>query len=288
MLCILYVTALSAALGLVAWLLEQTLPDITPRRWLWLAAIALSMTIPPVYVANHHVVLAGTAAADSSVWSRLSAVDIEVLRLWLVTTIGLTLWGLVAIWRQAWLLRRHGGPVIVHPTLGPATVGLLRTRIVIPAWVLALPASERHDIVRHEHEHIRAHDTRLLFFASLTVVVTPWNVALWWLLRRLSLAVEIDCDRRVLAGRGDIRSYGELLVKVATSEAPRPRLQPAFLGAGMLERRLRHMLAPRRLSRRQRVLVLAIATVMLTIAFATPHPVRESHVESRHSASAHR
>jgi hypothetical protein len=289
-LCFLYVMTLSAALGLIAWLLEQTLPDTAPRRWLWLAAVVLSVAIPPIYIANHHVIVTRTAVGDTSFWSRISAFDAEIMGVWLVATVGLTLWGLAGVLRLAWLLPKRGGPVIVHPKLGPATVGLLRTRVVIPAWVLTLPGAERHYVLQHEYEHKRAHDTQLLFFASLTLVMTPWNVALWWLLRRLSLAVEIDCDNRVLAGRGNTSRYGELLLKVAVRETPGPRVQPAFLGGtGKLERRLRHMLAPTRLSRLQRILVLSIAGVVLMIALATPHPVLRSRAETHpHTSSSHR
>ncbi len=287
MLCILYTITLAAALGLIAWLVEQTLPETAPRRWLWLAAVVLSVTIPPIYIANYHVIVTSTAVADTSIWSRISVFDAEILRAWLATTIGLSLWGLGGVWRLAWLLPKRGGPVVVHPKLGPATVGLLRTRVVIPAWALALPEAERHYVLQHEYEHKRVHDTQLLFFASLALVLTPWNVPLWWLLRRLSLAVEIDCDNRVLAGCGDTASYGELLLKVAASETSGPRLQPAFLGGtGMLERRLRHMLAPTRLSRRQRILVLSVAAVVLMIALATPHPVLRSQMEAHPHASS--
>ena len=277
MLCILYVIALSAALGLIAWLVEQTLPHTAPRRWLWFAAVVLSVTIPPIYVFNHHAIVTSTAVGDTSVWSRISAFDSEILGVWQVVTIGLALWGIVGVSRLAWLFPKRGGPVIVHPTLGPATVGLLRTRVVIPGWVLALPEAERGDVLRHEFEHKRAYDTQLLFLASLPVVVTPWNVALWWLLRRLALAVEIDCDNRVLTGRRDASNYGELLLKVAASETP-ARMQPAFLGGrGMLERRLRHMLAPIRLTRLRRILVLCLAAAVLLVALAMPHPILRSH-----------
>ena len=278
MLCILYVIALSAALGLIAWLVEKTLPHTAPRRWLWFAAVVLSVTIPPIYIFNHHAIVTRTAVGDTSVWSRISAFDSEMLRVWQVVMIGLALWGIVGVSRLAWLFPKRRGPVIVHPTLGPATVGLLRTRVVIPNWVLALPEEERRDVLRHEFEHKRAHDTQLLFLASLTLLVTPWNVALWWLLRRLALAVEIDCDNRVLTGRRDASSYGELLLKVAASETPAARMQPAFLGGrGMLERRLHHMLAPIRLTRLRRILVLCLAAAVLLVALATPHPILRSH-----------
>ena len=36
----------------------------------------------------------------------------------------------------------------------------------------------------------------------------PWNLALWWQLRRLRLAVEMDCDNRVVAALGDPNPYG--------------------------------------------------------------------------------
>jgi bla regulator protein blaR1 len=285
--CLLYTIALSAVLGLIAWLVERALPETAPRRWLWLAAVVLSVTIPPIYIANHHVVVTRTVVADTTVWSSISVFDPEIMRVWLVTTIALALWGLVGLSRLAWLMPKRGGLVIVHPNLGPATVGLLRTRVVIPPWVLALPEAERYYVLRHEHEHQRAHDTQLLFFASLTVVAAPWNIALWWLLRRLSVAAEIDCDNRVLAARPNTTAYGELLLKVAARENSGPRVQPAFLGGtGMLERRLRHMLAPARLSRVQRILAVIAASVLLMIALATPHPVLRSRVEAHHVASS--
>lgn len=290
MLCFLYTIALSTALGLIAWLLERALPATAARRWLWFAAVVLSVTIPPIYIANHHVVVTRSPVADTSVWSSISAFDAEIMGLWLVGTITLALWGFVGLSRLAWLVPKRGGTVVVHPKLGPATVGLLRSRVVIPPWVLALPEAERQYVLRHEYEHLRAHDTQLLFFASLTVVATPWNVALWWLLRRLSVAVEIDCDNRVLAAGRDAQTYGELLLKVAARESPGLRIQPAFLGgAGMLERRLRHMLAPSRLSKRQRILAVIIAFVVLVMALVTPHPVLPSPVDAhQHASSAHR
>jgi hypothetical protein len=42
----------------------------------------------------------------------------------------------------------------------------------------------------------------------------PWNPAIWWAMRRLRLAVEIDCDRRLLARGVDPRQYASLLLAV--------------------------------------------------------------------------
>jgi hypothetical protein len=43
----------------------------------------------------------------------------------------------------------------------------------------------------------------------------PWNPAMWYALRRLRTAIEVDCDRRVLRAFPDVRRYGALLVDVA-------------------------------------------------------------------------
>lgn len=170
-----------------------------------------------------------------------------------------------------------GVPVLVTSTLGPATVGVLRPRVLLPRWVLALPAAERRYVVRHEAEHRRAHDAGLLFAASLLLVLVPWHLALWWQLRRLCLAVETDCDRRVVSALGDARAYGALLLRVAEAAPPGPQLptlQPALLGRpGMLERRLTALLQPPSLAGVQRIVLPVVAGALLAAVLALPHPV---------------
>jgi beta-lactamase regulating signal transducer with metallopeptidase domain len=103
----------------------------------------------------------------------------------------------------------------------------------------------------------------------------PWNVAMWWQLRRLCLAVEMDCDNRVVAALGNATAYGELLLKVAQAASRGPRLQPALLGVGMLERRLTVLLAPAPLRHVQRLLLPGAALGLLFVVLWMPHPVLE-------------
>ncbi|UUZ52386.1 hypothetical protein LP419_22985 [Massilia sp. H-1] len=44
-----------------------------------------------------------------------------------------------------------------------------------------------------------ARDPQLLGLALLVLVAMPWNLPMWWQLRRLRHAIEVDCDARVLA-----------------------------------------------------------------------------------------
>src|SRR5207302_1896332 len=66
--------------------------------------------------------------------------------------------------------------------------------------------------------------------------------ALWWQVRRLRLAVEMDCDARVLARGGDTPEYAELLLRVGQRRARLPLGAPA-LGEpiSFLGRRVRRM-----------------------------------------------
>src|SRR5260221_2436221 len=101
-----------------------------------------------------------------------------------------------------------------------------------------LPDSKAQYTVRRGDEHRRSHDATLLFLASLVVILIPWNAALWWQLRRFSLAVEMDCDRRVVSTLGDPHAYRSLLLAVGHASDRGPRLQAALLvAARMLERR---------------------------------------------------
>lgn len=284
MICFLYVTALSTCLGLAALCAEQLVPRDWSRRWIWCVAIALSILVPPIYRGAHVAALAGTTAdSRPTIFARLNSID--VMEPWQIISLGLLVWGIATALYIARTVgsaaRRPGGsnvvdavPVVVTEKMGPATLGLWRSRVVLPKWVLAMPEEQRRYIVRHEDEHRRANDARMLLIASLALVVTPWNPALWWLLQRLSLAIEMDCDRRVIRGLGDAKAYGHVLLDVATSGHSTGHLQPAFIGgAGALEKRLRALLEPREMSRASRWMLPALVILLIALAFTTPHPV---------------
>ncbi len=307
MLCIVYVIVLSAGLGFAGFLAEQAMPHRWPRRWIWCAVIVLSILAPPISRARHTVPLVSMQAGDlasahvestrasSAVHSQpraargvllgVSQVDGYVWPLWAFASALLLVWGCASAlytWRTLRAAERQAAgvtlvdqiPVLVTPALGPASVGLLRPRVVIPRWVLALPALQRRYVLRHENEHRGSYDGLVLFVASLAVVVTPWNLPLYWHLRRLRLAVEMDCDARVIRALGNPPAYATLLLRVAMGTHHSARLQPAFLGgSNSLERRLEQLLAPARRSRATRyaLALLAVATVLALLAI--PHPV---------------
>ena len=114
----------------------------------------------------------------------------------------------------------QGVDVRVAPRIGPVVIGFVRPEIIVPRWLLSRHADEQRLVVTHEDEHVRAHDPLLLGLAWGAVIVAPWNAALWYMLSRLRLAVELDCDARVL-GRGAVpRSYASLLIDVAQHALP--------------------------------------------------------------------
>ena len=313
MLCILYVIAIGTGLGAVGLLIERALPATWSRRWVWCVVIPVSLAVPGIYRVHHNwsittafeqqsleaavgspLAKMSVLALDPDTWTMEPSQAMLINRGWLIASAFLLLWVLANAGRVAYLVRIARGtgarrrptivdgiPVVVTDSIGPATVGFWRSRVLVPRWVLALPSAQRKYVLRHEEEHRSAHDARLLLVASLTLLLTPWNLALWWQLRRLRLAVEMDCDNRVVAALGDAPAYGGLLLKVAEAASRGPRLQPAFLGGmGTLERRLTALLAPAPLRQAQRFLLPALAVVLLIVVLSTPHPVLErgSHV----------
>ena len=58
-----------------------------------------------------------------------------------------------------------------------------------------------------------------LMTAGLAAVLLPWNLPVWWQLRRLRLAIEVDCDARVVRRGGDLRQYASLLIEVGRRRA---------------------------------------------------------------------
>jgi bla regulator protein BlaR1 len=318
MLCILYVTVVGACLGVVGLLIERILPATAPRRWVWCAIIPISMVLPGYYrwhrnwsvtpVLQHDapaplvdvIGAASLALFDPTWWAHAESYNATINQLWIIVSGILLIWGLTNAMRVSHIVslsRAWGGdpnhgtmvdgvPVVVTDAAGPATVGLWRSRVLVPRWVLALPGMQRRYVLRHEEEHRQANDARLLFVASLPLLLMPWNLSMWWQLRRLCLAVEMDCDNRVVAALGDANAYGNLLLKVAQAANHGPRLQPALLGVGTLERRLTQLLAPTPLRHVQRFLLPAAALALLLVVLWMPHPIAGSHAHNTMTSAA--
>ncbi len=142
--------------------------------------------------------------------------------------------------RRVWPLRQVAGVgVRVAPAAGPAVVGLLRPEIVVPEWLLRASPEEQRLVVLHEREHLRTRDPLVLAAGCLAVMLLPWNPVAWWMLLRLRLAVELDCDTRVLRGGVRPQAYGLLLIDMAGRGSGLPLGVAALAGSpSTLERRL--------------------------------------------------
>lgn len=114
----------------------------------------------------------------------------------------------------------HGHRVRLSPGVGPVVIGVVRPEITVPRWIMDRAAYEQRLILEHEASHIAARDPLLLFAGCALAALMPWNPALWLMVSRLRLAIELDCDARVLRAGGSPRAYGTLLVDVAEHVQP--------------------------------------------------------------------
>jgi bla regulator protein BlaR1 len=281
-----YAMLAAAALGVAAWLIDFAVAGrLGRRRVLWAAVFFASALGPIVFSVTRGVPTAVVAVEEVGTATRASGekepiVSDRVLRsAWLAASVVVVLW-LVATQRR---LRRRlrvypsrivdGERVLVSSDFGPAVVGIVQPQIVLPEWALAMGDSDRRIIVAHETEHRRAHDPLLAAVALIVVAALPWNAPLWWQLRRLRLAIEIDCDRRVVSRRGhDPYAYGMLLL--ATRERA-SRFTLALAMAAMrsgLGRRVEALVDGRRRSAALRSSSLAAAVVLTAGIVTVPAP----------------
>jgi beta-lactamase regulating signal transducer with metallopeptidase domain len=233
-------------------------------------------------------VMPPTRAADPPLAQRIvagvpalvSAIDPWVVRLWMAASLSLLVaFGLELLrlgrerakWREADI---DACRALVAVDAGPAVVGFARPQIVVPEWALDLDWHARSLLLRHETEHIRAGDPRVLLASLLLLIALPWNAALWWMSRQLRLAIEIDCDARVIRAVGATRHYGMVLLAVSERfTKPLPLAASLAEPRHTLERRINAMSAPRQ--RRPLLASLpfaALALLATTAASRAPRP----------------
>ena len=235
--------------------------------------------------------------------SFLHALDGIILPGWFLLSCGLVLWALVGTadlqyrrryWERGTLL---GQSILWAREAGPAVVGLFRPRVVLPAWVRGVEPSRQKLILAHEEEHLGAGDAVLRFFMAVLLIAFPWNPALWLHYRRLCLAIELDCDQRVMERLPHRRwLYGELLFRVGARAAARPGLALAAFAErpSFLETRIRKLLSKAPEVGMAKVAFLTFAAIMVIgVAVWAPGitkevqaPVPEAELEAVPAAEA--
>jgi beta-lactamase regulating signal transducer with metallopeptidase domain len=267
----------------------------------------VSATAPAVRAATEPTLIERLRAARAVVGTEASAlseamqrrvspaVQRVVLAGWLVASASLLLLFVLvnrrfATARRSWPSQSlHGIAVRVAPRLGPAVLGFLRAEIVVPRALLARSDEEQRLILAHEREHVRTRDHLLLGGAWLCAIVFPWHPAVWYLTNRVRLAIELDCDARVLRGGASPRSYGALLIDMAARQSA-VRIGALALadGPSHLERRIRAMQWTRgRLSRGRGLMLGAVGGVLVIAACEAKVPTAAD-IASMDVASAQR
>lgn len=182
--------------------------------------------------------------------------------------------------------RMHDEVVHVSPKAGPAVVGVVRPAIVVPHWLLQASNDAQQAAVAHEREHLVARDPLLLLSGFAAVALLPWHPAAWWMLARLRLAVEMDCDRRVLARGVARRAYGSALIDIAARCARLPAGVPALVEhPTQLERRLLAMTPAPMPFRRLRSLGLGAIALMTAAAACETRLPSSPEIERMDAAS---
>lgn len=262
-------------------------------RWIWLGAVGASGVLPfalPWLTGRETLAPDGAAGgevlvgeiglmASGGLGPGGSWMDGVLVGGWLVSSAVLVLlfaWSALALRlrRRGWSRRSvNGVPTLVSEGTGPALVGFVMPELVLPAWVLEWDAESLGLLLAHEEEHARARDPLLLLAGILAVVAMPWNLPLWWQSRRLRLAMEMDCDARVLRRHPDARRYGLLLLEVGRMASSGRVPMAAFSEpTSFLERRVALLTGRRRMRRSTAGVLIAAAITAVAVACAIPAP----------------
>jgi hypothetical protein len=266
----LWATVVGMLLALSAHVADSTLRAVRrPARWAWVAAILGAVTMqawsvlpwsrPSPGSTGGSVAIVELSAvfellneegAGAAAGTFLRGLDTYVLVAWISASTVLMLGlvgGLLRLHQRARGWRRgtvDGTEVLVSDDFGPALLGIHAPRVILPERVMTMDPHVLRVVCAHEVEHRTARDAWLLAGGALLVTLMPWNAALWWKVRRLREAIEIDCDERVLRRGVSKREYGTVLLDLATGPMHPAGVMPAFAQpVSLLERRLTMMIS---------------------------------------------
>jgi TonB family protein len=252
-------------------------------RWSWAVALGgLFIWLPvspllararlPAHIAERLPALPVTGAATTVHGGLALDLARAIALLWALASIILAV-RLVSGLRAVQMFRSRtsrttldGVPVLLGESIGPATIGFRRPDVLVPSLVFQLEHRLRDLVLRHEREHCVARDPVLLLAGHVALVVYPWNIPLWWIARRLALAVELDCDARVIRAHDDRTRYAQVLLLFAQRGVMRDLAPALAMSRSHLTRRIRAMQAETIRPRRTTLAALGVSGVVAAAA----------------------
>jgi len=302
----LYTVAVGVPILLATWAVAAVLRRYgRPERLVWLGGLALSFGLPVFGLLGGLTAGSVTATGQGSAGAATGVIGLPeifvitdgtagtqvadvAVALWIGASLLLMLQLIVAALRLARAGRAweravmDGVPVWLTERMGPAVSGLMRPRVLVPRWLADMPVQRRSLVLLHEQEHIRALDPWLMLVCRVAPILTPWHPVVWLLSARLLRAIELDCDRRVLEHRPDVRTYGHTLLEISARDSGRLVAAAAFAESeAPLRSRILNMTTPSRtVSRVALTTATALGVVLLAAACEIPVPTTESEVGS--------
>ena len=311
--------SISGLMGLSALLLEQILRSHhRATRIPWVVAMVASLLLPLLAsrTAPHTAATPGAtgtvvdayAHADHprghASWIDLGATSSGVtdhrqrerLIVWLWASSAalagsIVMIGVVQFRRQRRTWRRGmvaGVPVWIAPDAGPAVFGVFRPQIVVPEWLLKVSLDTQRYVLAHERAHVHAGDSRVLTLSTILVLLMPWNPLFWWHSHRLRLAIEVDCDRRVLRSGFDLKRYAEVLIQFGLRRTSLPGATASISESpSTLERRITLMFQPKKTHWTLASVALALLSIgsMAAATRIAPPPLRLAAATAMREAS---
>jgi bla regulator protein blaR1 len=210
-----------------------------------------------------------------------------LLAVWLIGMCAMAAWFAIRQYRfvrSLGLLTRDDSTAATTPLLraanastGPLVLGLLRSRIVIPADFYARYSdAEQRLVIAHELAHVRGGDLYANAFATLTQIVFWFNPILHWAASRMRFDQELACDARVLRASHDFadqaKTYAAAVLKTALPKHASP-LACHWHSRHPLNERILNMTAPKPRAALRRTAQLGLTTLIAAscygaIAFA--------------------
>jgi beta-lactamase regulating signal transducer with metallopeptidase domain len=223
-----------------------------------------------------------------------------VIALWLVVGAGVLTPFAVGLFRVRGVLRRAedvtadwrndleqclgkcsvARPVVVLESdeiQAPATVGVLRPKILVPSDGSTWDSARRQAVTLHELIHIRRFDWPIRVLARVSRALYWFNPLSWWAVRRLDLEQEKACDDEVVGLGLPSSVYAEHLLGIAHTINRHAR--PALAGLTMahrshLEERIMSILGSKKKPRSRLATVIPafLCTAAMVPALAAVYP----------------